>query len=298
MNAKISRRKPVSRPLEVGRPDPSTPQFRLMRGAHEAFALMLESRLASLLQVEMKAALGPTNVVTRGDYSKSFHGPVCLIALRLSPRAERMILYLHPSTVFTILELLLGGKPSDAEPAARELTEIEWSLLEGAIRIVARALGEAWRVFHAIEFDVELLTCDPAALACPDPSEPLAKILFTLQFGEKKGEFEIAVPQSFFETGKEAVEAPGELVKVAVSADMVRNLGLIEEARVGIEVTLNGPALVFRELLELKAGQVVTFDYPLSKPLQASVNGAPSLTGHIIGVQKKRALQVEALLNS
>jgi flagellar motor switch protein FliM len=295
MNAKLNRRKPVSRPLEVGRPDPSTPQFRLMRGAHEAFAQMLEPRLSSLLQVEMKATLGPTTVVTRGDYNKSLHAPSCLIALRLSPRAERMILHLHPATVFTILELLLGGRPGEGEPAARELTEIEWSLLEGAIRIVARALGEAWKVFHAIEFDVELLTCDPQALPCPDASEPLTRILFAIQFGEKKGEFEIAVPQGFFETENEAAEAPTELVKVAPSADMERNLGLIEDAKVGIEVTLNGPALVFRELLELKPGQVVTFDYPLTKPLQASLNGAPSLTGHIIGMQKKRALQVEAL---
>jgi flagellar motor switch protein FliM len=297
MNAKLSGRKPVSRPLEVGRPDPSTPQFRLMRGAHEALAQMLEPRLSSLLQVETKAALGPTNVVTRGDYNKSLPAPACLIALRLSPRAERMILHLHPSTVFTILELLLGGKPGDDEPAARELTEIEWSLLEGAIRVVARALGEAWKLFHAIEFDVELLTCDPQALPCPDASEPLTKILFTIQFGEKKGQFEIAVPQGFFETEKEAAETPTELVKVTPSADMERNLGLIEDARVGIEVTLNGPALVFRELLELKPGQVVTFDYPLSKPLQASLNGAPSLTGHIIGVQKKRGLQIDSLIS-
>jgi len=296
MNAKPNRRKPVSRPLEVGRPDPSTPQFRLMRGAHEAFAQMLESRLSGLLQVEVKAALGSTTVVTRGDYHKSLRAPACLIALRLSPRAERMILHLHPSTVFTILELLLGGKPGEGEPGARELTEIEWSLLEGAIRILARALGEAWRVFHAIEFDVELLTCDPAALACPDASEPIAKILFALQFGEQKGEFEIAVPQGFFETEKEVTETPAELVKIAPSGDMERNLALIEDARVGVEVTLNGPALVFRELLELKPGQVVTFDYPLSRPLQASVNGAFTMTGHIIGVQKKRGLQIESLI--
>src|SRR5579871_3139226 len=251
MHAGTSRKRHVSRPLEVGAPDPSTPQFRLMRTAHESFAQMLESRLAGLLQMELKVAAEPAAVVTRGDYKRSLTNPSCVIALRLSPRAERMMLHLYPSTVFTILELLLGGKPDEGTPQARELTEIEWSLLEGAIRVLVRALGEAWRVFHVVEFDVDLLTSDPSMLPCPDPSEPIAKIGFNIQFGEKTGGFEIAVPQGFFEVEAEAQPA-GELVKVAASADVERNLGLIEDAKVGLEVTLNGPALVFKELLELK----------------------------------------------
>jgi len=75
MHAGTSRKRHVSRPLEVGAPDPSTPQFRLMRTAHESFAQMLESRLAGLLQMELKVAAEPAAVVTRGDYKRSLTNP-------------------------------------------------------------------------------------------------------------------------------------------------------------------------------------------------------------------------------
>ena len=62
-----------------------------------------------------------------------------------------------------------------------------------------------------------------------------------------------------------------------------------------LEVTLEGPTMAFEELMRLKAGQVITFDYPIQKPLRATVNGAAAMTGHIVSAMDKRAFQVERL---
>ncbi len=93
-----------------------------------------------------------------------------------------MILHLDCATALLMLEMLLGGK-GILEPEPRELTEIEWSLLEEVIRVMVRALGEAWRVFHAVDFEVESLGSDPAFLNLPDTGAAAGETLVRNSMG-------------------------------------------------------------------------------------------------------------------
>jgi flagellar motor switch protein FliM len=253
---------------------------------------MLETSISAFLQSEIHVRLGETSVVTLAEFRKTLPSPTCFIALRLHPRPETMVLHFECPTIFSLLELLLGGKGGSPPAAPRELTEIEWSLLEEVVRVVVRPLGEAWRPFHETEFAVENLGSDPSLLACPDPTRPMVRIEFTLQLGEQTGRFEIAVPQAFFE--KASPEPRAEAAVIAPpQADVERNLALLENAAVELEVRLQGPTLEFKELMELKAGQVLTFDYSLRKPLEGSVNGVVPIQGFIVSSGRKRAFQIE-----
>jgi flagellar motor switch protein FliM len=264
-----------------------------MRSVNEAFARELESALSGCLQTETSAELKQIGLSTAGSFRKELPNPTCLIVLRLHPRTDRMVLHLEGSTALTILELLLGGK-EQSPPTPRELTEIEWSLLEEVIRVMVLALGEAWRAFHAVEFEVESLSSDPSFLSLPENGEALATLSFGLQLGETAGSFTLALPQAFFELPVESAPSQ-ELATIPVQADLDRNLELLEEAKVNLEVTLQGPAMAFEDLLGLKSGQVLTFDYPIHKPLRATVNGTAAMTGHIVGGRQKRAFQIDRL---
>jgi flagellar motor switch protein FliM len=268
-----------------------------MGSANETLLRALESALTGCLQTESKAELRHQGLTTAAGFKKEIPTPACLIAFRMPPRTDRMILHLDCATALIMLEMLLGSKESSKlEP--RELTEIEWSLLEEVIRVIVRALGEAWRVFHAVDFEVESLGSDPAFLNLPDAAQPLAKFSFGIHWGDAdaagEGRFEVALPQSFFDLPVDAAQSQ-ELAAVPVPADLTRNLDLLQEAGVRLEVTLQGPTLAFEDLLALKAGQVVIFDYPLNKPLRATVNGAAPMTGQIVSAKQKRAFQIERL---
>jgi len=280
--------------LELGRRDPANREFRAIKGAHENFARGLGTALSGLLQAEIRAELGEMSLVTAGDYQKSLRGPACLIRMQLHPRQERIILYLDCAAAFGLLELLLGGKGGHGKVENREPTEIEWSLLEEVVRVIARALGEAWQVFHEVDFKVETLESDPARLPNVDASLPMMRIGFTLALEEQTGTMEIAAPQAFFDLpAPQQIPEPTE--NVPAMEEIQRNLELLEDAAVHLEVTLEGPTMAFSDLTALKTGQVVKFDYPLAKQLQALVNGSVPITGHIVSSGRKRAFQVEEL---
>src|SRR5579871_6826347 len=256
----------------LGGQDASSPHFRTLYGVHETFARALETDLSAFLQSEIRASLSEINFVTSGDFNKTIANPSCWIVTRLHPGRETMVLYLESVTVFSLLELLMGGRADSAVIAPRELTEIEWSLLEEIVRVLVRPLGEAWRVFREVEFVVDSMGTDPGRMACPDPMRPVARIAFDLSFGPHSGAFSIAVPQGLFDATASAQEEQGP--PAPNQADVERNIGLLENALVELEVKIQGPTLEFKDLIALKQGQILTFNIPLKDPLQATANGA------------------------
>lgn len=279
------------RPLDLSNQESATPHFRRIQSIHEAFARSLSNALSTFLQSEIQAKFGGIRLTTAGDFRKALPNPGCLIALRLHPGSETMTLNLESATALALLDLFLGGTGTPV-PAPRELTEIEWSLLEEISKVIMRSLGESWQIIKPVEFVVEAMGSDPGLMACPEPARSHLQLSFQLQLADQLGHFEIAVPSAFFAPAM-TVQVPQEITENAVTkADIERNARLLEDAEIELEVRLEGPRLSFRDFLALQQGQVVKLGHALNAPVRAVVNGDPALTGHILGAGRKRAFQV------
>jgi flagellar motor switch protein FliM len=281
-------------PITLGRQSSDDPQQRLLRGVHENFAQALSGTLSAFLQTEIGVQLETIAFLSAADFHRTLQSPSGVISFQLEPLADRAILSLDCSTVFSLLELLLGGSlgsEASGSTQPRNLTEIEWALLEEVVRVLVASLGEAWKTFHVVEFKVLTLENDPELLPVPDPARPLVHLGFALRLGEQAGSFRIAVPQTFFEvaTGKD------ETLPARGAEHSQHNLELLGEANVELQVILEGPAMQLRELAGLQAGQVVRFDYPLQKPLRAMVNDTIPILCQMVSAGRKRAFQVERL---
>jgi flagellar motor switch protein FliM len=284
---------PVLQALDLSQQPNVSPQFQMLQGMHETFARSLSNVLSPFLQSEIQVNLAGIRLTTMGDYQNTLPNPSCLLTLRLHPEPERVVLCLDCSTVLSLLDLLLGGTGSSLS-ASRELTEIEWSLLEEISRVIVRCLGESWQSVKSVEFVVESLGSDPSQVPYPDSTRSALRISFELRFAEQTGHFEIAVPCSFFEAT--ALAPDTQQVEEAFSpVDVERNAHLLEDAEVELEVHLQGARLTFGELRALQQGQVIRFDHALHEPVRATVNGELSIAGHILSSGRNRAFQLEEI---
>ena len=286
-----------ARQFEVGQPNTTSPRFRTLRAVHERFAPSLATALSAFLRSDFQVTLQDLSVQTSGGFLSALPSPTCLMVFRLHPRDERMYLHLNCSTVFALLELLLGGKSGTQPATLRNLTEIEWSLLEEIVRVMLRPLGEAWELFATVEFEVESLVSEPSLLSPSDQGRPvntpLIRLAFDLRCGEHSGLLEIAVPQGFFDGAGNSQEQKGS--PEALEPDTRQKLALLDHAGVSLEVRLDGPLLVVADLMNLKPGQVIRLDHPLERPLRGVVNGALSMEGAVVNSGKKRAFQIARL---
>ena len=159
--------------------------------------------------------------------------------------------------------------------------------------MLVRSLGEAWQPLVAVEFEVESLGSDPTALLCPDPA--LVRIGFNLASWRSKAEPSSLRSHAPCSKPRASPLSSRKSQREPEQADFERNLALLENAQVELEVRLQGPTLAVTEILALKAGHVITFDYSLNKSLHGLVNGELAIMGRIVGAGRKRAFQVDQL---
>src|ERR1700678_1760217 len=125
-------------PISLGRQSADSMQQEVLRGLHETFAQELSSSLSAFLQAEIGISLGAISYPSASDFLSALQAPCGLISFQLEPQPEQGTLYLDCSTVFGLLELLLGGSIGSGPAGSgqqRNLTEIEWDLLEEVVRV-------------------------------------------------------------------------------------------------------------------------------------------------------------------
>ena len=268
----------------------------MLRAVHERFASNLATALSAFLRSDLQVTLRDLSVQSNGEFRAALASPTCFMVFRLHPHEERMYLHLNCATVFALLEFLLGGKCGPEPAPPRNLTEIEWSLLEEIVRVMVRPLGEAWQAFATVEFEVESLVSEPGLLPENDPnqppSQPLIRLAFDLRYGEQSGLLEIATPQTFFDVL--GAGSDDKQTEPSVEPEIQHKLMLLDEVPVSLEVRLEGSLLPVADLMNLKPGQVIKLDHLLEHPVCGVVNGALSMPGAVVGSGKKRAFQIAA----
>jgi flagellar motor switch protein FliM len=79
----------------------------------------------------------------------------------------------------------------------------------------------------------------------------------------------------------------------ANAAEQVRILRMLRESSLTLEARLEGPTLSIEDLLGLSEGHLLTFDYPVDRPVELLVNGIHKYTAQMVSTGRKRACLVE-----
>ena len=125
------------------------------------------------------------------------------------------------------------------------------------------------------------------------PHEPMVTMSFDIKLEEGGGQMNLAVPTEILTMqGEDDAQSAPRKVE-ASEAEQARIVDLLREAKFTLEANLAGPMLRVRDLLELKEGNVLTFDHPIEQPLDGLLNGKRKFAGQIVSTGKKKAFQIE-----
>lgn len=79
----------------------------------------------------------------------------------------------------------------------------------------------------------------------------------------------------------------------STDAEQAAMLTRIRPSMLGLEVRLRGPRLLARDLLRLAEGDVLTFDFPMDRPVDGLLNGKLRFSGRIVETGRKRGFLLE-----
>ena len=272
-------------------------QLRAIHLLHENFARSLAGSLSAYLRAYVAVNLVSVEQLAFMEFAQILPSPTSMVALAMKPYDGNALLELNPALVFPILEMLLGGTGQTQAKIDREITEIEQSILDGVLRIILNDLQSAWGAVANIDFTIESHETEPQLLQILAPNEAVVAISMEIRIGEVAGIMNLGIPSIVVKMLRQKFDQQWSVRKTqATEQEHERVLRLIQPARLDVEASLRGPVMAVQDLLELKEGDVITFDFPVGRPLDLMVNGVLKFRGAIVTAGRKRAFQTGELV--
>jgi flagellar motor switch protein FliM len=272
-------------------------QLRAIHLLHENFARSLASSLSAYLRAYVAVNLVSVEQLAFVEFTQILPSPTSMIALGMKPYDGNAVLELNPTLVFPILEMLLGGTGQGGCKIAREITEIEQSILDGLVRIILNDLQAAWQPVATIEFSVVSHESEPQLLQILAPNEAVVAVSVEVRIGEMAGIMNLGVPSIIVKMLRQKFDQQWSIRKAEANEDEhARVLRLIQPARVRLEACLEGPTMSVESILALREGDVLALDYPVGRTLDLTVNGRLKYRGEVVTTGRKRAFHAQELV--
>jgi flagellar motor switch protein FliM len=285
-------------PFDFRRPDRiAKSQLRAIHVLHDNFVRNLSSSLSAYLRSYLIINLVSVEQLSYAEFLECLPSPTCIIALGLRPYDGNAVLEMNSSLIFPILEILLGGNGKTLISLQREITEIEQSLLDGLFRIILRDLRESWKGITNIDFSIESMETEPQFLQILAPSEAVVTIAVEIRIGDSVGMMNIAMPSIIIKMMRQKFDMQWSVRKTeSTDAEQARILDLIRESSMVLEARLEGPTIRMEDLMRLEQGDILSFDYPLRRPLECNINGKEKFRGRIVSSGEKLAFEVQDVI--
>jgi flagellar motor switch protein FliM len=268
-------------------------QLRAIHQLHDNFVRNLVSSLSAYLRSYLIVNLVSVEQLSYSEFLECLPSPTCIASLGLKPYDGNAVLELNSSLIFPILEILLGGDGKLQFSSQREITEIEQVLLDGLFRLILRDLREAWKFVTQIDFSIENVETEPQFLQILAPTEAVVAVAIEIRIGDSIGMMNIAMPSIIIKMMRQKFDQQWSLRKSAsTDPEQTRVLNLIRTSNLESEVLLAGPQLLLRDLMNLEEGDILSFEYPASRPLNMILNGETKYRGEMVNVGRRAAFRV------
>ena len=268
-------------------------QLRAIHQLHDNFVRNLVSSLSAYLRTYVIINLVSVEQLSYSEFLECLPSPTCIASLGLKPYDGNGILEMNSSLIFPILEILLGGDGKLQFSAQREVTEIEQVLLDGLFRLILRDLRDAWSSVTNIDFSTEAIETEPQFLQILAPTEAVVAVAIEIRIGDSIGMMNIAMPSIIIKMMRQKFDQQWSMRKSAsTDEEQSRVFQLIQTARLPSEVMLVGPQVLFRDLLNLEEGDILSFEFPASRPLDLKLNGEKKYEGEIVDAGRRAAFRI------
>lgn len=283
----------VARPLDIASQD------RIVRGrlptlemVNDRFARLLRISLFNMLRRSPEINAGEVKMFKFSEFVHSLFVPTSLNIVRVKPLRGSALMIFDPNLVFAVVNNFFGGAARfRAKIEGREFTVTEQRIIQMMLEQVFHDLKEAWKPVLPLNFEFVSSEVNPQFANIVSPSEVVVVSAFRIEIEGDGGEAYIAMPYSM-------VEPIRELLNTGLQSDrdhiderwLIALREEVKEAVVEVSSTLTETEISLRELMNLKAGDVIPIEFPSQVLLRAE--NVPAFRGTYGVSRGNRAIKV------
>lgn len=261
-------------------------QDRIVRGRlptlemiNERFARHFRIGLFNMLRRSPDLSIKGMEMVKFSEYVQSLYVPSNLNLVRIKPLRGTALVVFEPTLVFAIVDNFFGGDgrfPTKIE--GREFTPTEMRVIQLLLRQAFLDLQEAWSPVMKLEYEYLNSEINPHFANIVSPSEIVVVTRFHVELEGGGGDVHITLPYSMIEPIREVLDAGVQSDRAVKDERWIKALQeQIQDAEVEISSVLAQPRLSLRDLVQLKAGDVIPIHLP--NQLDLCVENVPIYRG-------------------
>lgn len=279
-------------------------QERIVRGRmptleliHERFARNLRIGLFNFMHRSAEISVGPIRVQKYGEFVRNLVVPTNLNLVQATPLRGTGLIVFDPNLVFLVVDNMFGGDGRfHTRVEGREFTPTEQRIIRGLLNVVFAEFEKAWSPVFEIKLEFVRSEMNHQFANIATPSEISIATTFTLEFGGATADMHICFPYSMVEPIRDVLNSTTQ--SDHASRD-VRWTGMLTRQLQGAEVslvsTLGSSTISLRQILNMKAGDVIPLQIP--EHINGAVDGVPVVECQY-GIQNGRyALRIERFMN-
>ncbi|MDN3639865.1 flagellar motor switch protein FliM [Simiduia curdlanivorans] len=280
-----------------------TSQDRIVRGRmptlemiNERFARYMRISMFNLLRRTADVSSGGIQIQKFGEYVHTLYVPTSLNMVKFRPLRGTALLILDAKLVFKLVDNFFGGDGRHAKIEGREFTPTELRVVQIVLEQAFIDLREAWKAVMPIEFDYINSEVNPSMANIVSPSEVVVVSTFHVELDGGGGDFHITLPYSMIEPIREVLDAGLQSDSDDQDERWVKSLREdVMSAKVKLECDIARGQITLRDIVNLKAGDVIPINFPEQHIITA--NGVPVFQAKFGQSRKNLAFSIEEFID-
>jgi flagellar motor switch protein FliM len=248
-----------------------TSQDRIVRGrmptlemVNERYARLFRISLFNLLRRSAEISVGGVQMLKFSEYVHSLFVPTSLNMVRIKPLRGTSLFVLDPKLVFMVVDNYFGGDGRfHAKIEGREFTPTELRVIEMILHQAFVDLKEAWAPVMSLDFEFINAEVNPQFANIVSPSEVVVVNTFHVEIEGGGGDFHVTMPYSMLEPIREILDAGVQSDRDEADDRWVVSLREdVKGATVGLNCALTEVDMTLRDVMGMKAGDVIPVEIP------------------------------------
>ncbi|MCE1239351.1 MAG: flagellar motor switch protein FliM [Azonexaceae bacterium] len=280
-------------------------QERIVRGrmptlelVNERFARYLRIGLFNYMHRNAEISVGPIRVQKYSEFIRNLVVPTNLNLVAAKPLRGTSLFVFDPNLVFLVVDNMFGGDGRfHTRVEGRDFTATEQRIIQGLLGVVFTEYSKSWKPVYDISFEYIRSEMNSQFANIATPSEIVVSTSFTLEFGGATADMHICFPYSMLEPIRDLLYSTMQSDQLSTDKRWIGTLRRqLQGAEVEIVAQLGSGKVSLREILQLKAGDVIPINIP--PRIEAQVDNVPLMECTYGQQNGQYALRVEKFIAS
>ena len=254
----------------------SKEQLRALQNVNEIFARSFGATVAGMVRTIVEVRLMAVEQINYGEFIASLPNPTCFNILEIKSLGGEAVFEISPSTMFPIIDRLLGGGLAETSMPNRPLTQIEQRLASTIIQRAVEQLHAAWANIAELDFTVTKTEFNPQLMQIRSPNEAVVVARFEVKIGKTNGLMNLCFPfvviepvisgfsvHTWLSQAKkhETKDYSGQIAK-SLSRAALEVVCYLAEAKIRLS-----------DLVDLQVGLIIETDRPANSDISLCIEG-------------------------